>query len=334
MIRDARALRDEFVPAELQHREGPINHMTTCLRPITEGRPGENVLITGASGAGKTTTSKFVASELERETLGVRTGCVNCISNSTTAGVLHALLRDAGIGLDLNRDTTALDQYHGRVESVDDQFVFIIDEVDVLDDPSLLAGLYERPNVTLLMVCVDEDKLLSELDVRIESRIRSAVSIELEKYRTDELADIVAGRVEAGLHPGAADRETLERIADLAAGDARLAITLLRRAAERAEIRSLDTLNPDLVEDVADSASIEVHERNKERLSTHQRLLYSIISESGEIAASDLHDEYEHKAQSPKSRPTRRRYLASLEQYDLIEQLGATRGSRYRVTEP
>jgi Cdc6-like AAA superfamily ATPase len=120
----------------------------------------------------------------------------------------------------------------------------------------------------------------------------------------------------------------------LAAGDARLAIALLRRAAERAETEGRERFSPGLVEAVSDSATTEVHDRNVELLSTHQRLLYEVVSEAGEIAASDLHREYEEQASSPKSRSTRRRYLDSLERYGLIEQEGSTRDSSYAAVKP
>ncbi|MFD1634644.1 Cdc6/Cdc18 family protein [Haloplanus ruber] len=333
MIRDARALRDEFVPSELHHREGAIQHLSFCLSSIQDDRPGEDVLITGPSGAGKTTTAKYVVDELERETLGVRTGYANCLANTTVTGVLHALLRDAGLGLDLQIDATSTDQYLDRVRQLDDQVVIILDEVDVLADHSLLVSFFEIPNVTTVMICVDEDSLLTDLDLRVAKRVRSAASLHLEKYRHHELVDILKGRIDAGLVAGATDGATIDRIADLAAGDARFAITLLRRAAQRAEYEGV-SLSPELVEDAVNDAEAEVHQRKVELLSTHQRLLYQIIREYGEIGASKLHAEYEERAQNPKSSSTRYRYLRSLEYYELIEKIGATRGSEYRVFEP
>ncbi|SDY35509.1 orc1/cdc6 family replication initiation protein [Halobellus clavatus] len=66
MIRDARALRDEFVPQELQHRNSEIDHLSSCPRPIEEDVKGDHVLITSPSGAGKTTLAKYVCQQLER----------------------------------------------------------------------------------------------------------------------------------------------------------------------------------------------------------------------------------------------------------------------------
>ncbi|MFD1599352.1 Cdc6/Cdc18 family protein [Halobellus rarus] len=334
MIRDARALRDEFVPQELQHRNNEIDLISSCLRPIEEDLNGEHTLITGPSGAGKTTLAKYVCQQLERQTLDVRIGYVNCLSANTSTGVLHTLLRDARIGRDFSRESTPRSRYFDRIRDSEYQLVFILDEVDVLDDYGSLLSLYDQPNVTLVMVCIDEDAFLSDVDMRVQSRVRAATSVRLEKYHDEEVVDIVTGRAEAGLAAGVLDEGTCGTIADLAAGDARMGIALLRRAAERAEEEGLDHLSPGLIEAVSDSATTEVHDRNVELLSTHQRLLYEIISEAGEIGSSELHREYEEQSSSPKSRSTRRRYLDSLERYGLIEQRGSTRDSRYEVTKP
>ncbi|WP_148414947.1 Cdc6/Cdc18 family protein [Haloferax sp. KTX1] len=336
MIRDARALRDNFVPADLEHRNAEIGHLSSLLKPIEDGEAGSDILITGPSGAGKTTLARFVAGELERASLGVRTAYANCISNSTNAAVLHSLLRDANLAFEFDRGNTPVSAYLDKVRDSDEQFVAILDEVDVLDDPSLIAMLYDIPNLTTMMVCVSDDAFLSTLDMRVESRVRAAASVVLEKYRDDELADIIRARVDHGLVLGAVDEATIKHIADRAAGDARLAITKLRRAAQLADVRELDALSPGLIDEVSEEAEVEVHERNVERLSTHKRLLYDIIREGGAdgVTSKQLHDRYESRVGDAKSKPTRRRYLGALERYRLIAKEGATKGTRYRLVEP
>ena len=330
MITDARALRPIFVPSELHHRDGELEHLSSCLKPIRMDLSGEDALITGPSGSGKTTLARYTVGQLESATLDVRTGYVNCIADSSRTGSMHTLLRDAGLGLDIPLDAASTTQYLDRLRQLDDHVVFILDEVDVLADHDLLVALYEEPNITMVMICVDEDDFLSGIDNRVQSRVRTAEKVRLGKYKHSELVDIIEGRVKAGLHHGAADQATVARIAEVAAGDARFAIALLRRAAQRAEVKDRSCLSPGLVEDVADDAETEVHKRNIQRLSTHQRILLEIIREDEKVSAGDLHDEYEQRAQNPKSKPTRRRYLQSLERYDLVEQVGATRGTYYQ----
>ncbi|MDS0240117.1 MULTISPECIES: hypothetical protein [Haloferax] len=55
---------------------------------------------------------------------------------------------------------------------------------------------------------------------------------------------------------------------------------------------------------------------------------------AGERAEADQIQRVDGFEAAPKSKATRRRYLGALERYRLIEQEGATRGTRYRLVEP
>ena len=66
MIRDARVLRAGFVPQEVEHRDAEVNHLSSVLKPITNGEPADTAIVTGPSGTGKTCISKFVIEMRER----------------------------------------------------------------------------------------------------------------------------------------------------------------------------------------------------------------------------------------------------------------------------
>lgn len=72
MIADARALRPSYVPSDLHHPDAKIEQLADALRSIADGDTGENALIFGPSGTGKTTLARFVVRKLERETLDLR----------------------------------------------------------------------------------------------------------------------------------------------------------------------------------------------------------------------------------------------------------------------
>ena len=77
MIRDARILRAEFVPREVEHRDAEVNHLSIVLEPVTNGEPADTAIVTGPSGAGKTCISKFVTERLREKVLDIETTYIN-----------------------------------------------------------------------------------------------------------------------------------------------------------------------------------------------------------------------------------------------------------------
>jgi len=333
MITDARALRPEQVPQDLHHREGQIDHLSTVLDSTGTAR-SEDVCIFGPSGAGKTTIAKHTLGLLEREALHVRWGYVNCMSESTPSAALHRLLRDAGIGADLRREGTHKAAAIDRLRECDEQVICVIDEVDVLDDPSLLLSLYQIPNVAQILITTKQDEWLAEVGTRAESRFRSAESIQLEKYSHRELVDILDARVVHGLISARVADNAVAHIADLAAGDARQGIVLLRRAAHYVEKNDVRELTAEVVDGIVKDAEADLRDRRIRSLGTHKRLLYEIVREAGSLDSGTLHARYEDRSLSPKARSTRRKYLKSLRRYDLIASEGTGRSTMYQHVEP
>lgn len=328
MITDARALCPAFVPQDLQHRDSHINHLSVILASSALDY-AEDVCIFGPSGAGKTTLAKYTLSQLEREMLDFRWGYVNCMADNTPATVLYQLVREVSLCADLPRERVSSPHALSRLRECDDQIIVILDEVAVLDEQPILA-LWELPNVSLMCITIDEDEWLSSLSSQAKSRMQSAATVRLGKYSQGELVDILDSRIDHGLIQSRVADGAVTKIADIAAGDARRAIAILRRAADHVETKELRELTLDIVVGVVEDADAEIRERRVRSLGTHQRLLYKIINDAGEIDASALHAQYEARSEAPKSRPSRRRYLSSLRRYNLIETTGAASATEYR----
>ena len=329
MITDARALKPEYIPRDLHHREGQIDHLSSMLAPSAMDR-AEDICIFGPSGAGKTIIAKYTLGELERERLDLRWGYVNCLRDNTASAVVRAFAREVGVGADLRTEGTPTSMYIEELRESDEQFIAVLDEVAVLDEEPLLA-LYEIPSVSLICITIDETEWLNSLNQAATSRMQSAATVRLDKYSHTELVDILDARVVHGLVSSRVADGAVERIADLAAGDAREGIAMLRRAAQYVEERDMRELTPEVVSAVAQDAEQDIRDRWIQSLGTHHRLLYRIIEAAEEIDSGTLHARYEHHVQSPKSRSSRRRYLRSLQRYDLIESVGSGPATRYRV---
>ncbi|MCU4926932.1 orc1/cdc6 family replication initiation protein [Halobacteria archaeon AArc-dxtr1] len=335
MIEDARALEVRHVPQDLEHRDGQIDTLAAELRPIEKGLSGDHTFIFGPSGSGKTTLAQFASRQLTEEAIDVRSAYHNCMSASSKTDVLHGLVDDGDLARHLQRDGVPASRYLDCFRDVDGHVVVILDEVDVLDDPTTLIALSELGNVTIVAITIDEDDFFasSQFNGRVKSRFSRSQKIQLRKYRQHELEDILWARVEAGLKPGVVGDGVIAHMADLAAGDAREGVILLRRAVkhvigdERSQITVAD------VDAVEDSAREEKRQEHIHALGTHKRLLYDIIERAGEIGAGELRKTYEERSSNPKGDSTRGRYLAALEdKYELIESSGSTRAKVYRVT--
>jgi Cdc6-like AAA superfamily ATPase len=121
----------------------------------------------------------------------------------------------------------------------------------------------------------------------------------------------------------------LELIAEMAAGDARVGLEVLRVAARQAEHQGLDTIPDDVIRSAVPEAESEIRKRNVDVLTEHQRILYEVITDYGEIAPRNLYAEYRNRVDDPKSDRMVRNYLRKMERYNLVRAEGQNRGRTY-----
>lgn len=334
MIQDARVLRDEFLPAEVRHRDAEVEGLSRALEPITEGDPGETALMFGPSGTGKTCIARFTLDRLRETVLDINTQYVNCWSHHSTFRVLEQLCDGIDRAFDIRRRSTPTDELLKRLRDYDGpHYVVILDEADQLDDLDVLYEIYSIPRVTPVLIANEEEPLFAQMDGRIASRFHGAPKLHFQKYSLDQLVSILEDRVRWGLEPDAIDESGLTLIADAAAGDAREAIAILRNAAREAEHEDLETIPHELIQESVSEGKTEIRQAAFSRLNSHQRTLHSIIAEYGEIGASDLYDEYAARVTDPKTRRHVRNYLSKLRHYNLIEAEGKKRWRRYAIVE-
>jgi Cdc6-like AAA superfamily ATPase len=181
----------------------------------------------------------------------------------------------------------------------------------------------------MILIANRENDLFEPLNARLTSRLQTATRIGFNRYSVDELVAILRPRVRLGLHEGAVTSEQLELMGNAAAGDARVGIEVLRVAARRATHKGLDMVSDDIIRNAVSEAKSEIRQRNVERLTRHQQIVYEIISEHGEIVPSELYAEYRDRADKPKSDRMVRNYLKKMERYNLVRAEGHNRGRTY-----
>ena len=331
MITDARVLRTGFVPREVEHRDAEVTHLAEILAPLTDGNPADTTLLLGPSGVGKTCLAQYTAEQLRQEVLDVEYQYVNCWQNFSEFRTLHRILEGLGKTVDIHRQSTPRDELFERLRQYDGPpCVVILDEADQLEDKRLLYTLHELPQFSMLLIANRERELLASADERLTSRLTGSERVRFDRYSSDELVSIMDARVRAGLEDGVIDRDRLATIADAAAGDARVALSILRTAARQAHRNYESEITDEIVEASIPEARVERHQTDVETLKPHQRTLYEIIEEHSEISPSELYAEYESRMDDPKTDRTVRNYLSKMDQYDVIEAAGTSRDRTYR----
>ena len=332
MITDARVLQQEFIPREVQHRDNEVNYLSSILEPITDGQSAEPILLYGPSGTGKTCIAQFILERLRENVVELDSQYVNCWEDYTRFKTLYQLLDGVGKTYDIHRQSTPRDLLVDRLRDYDGpHYVVILDEVDQLQSKDILYDLYRIPNLSIILIANSEEDLFSPLDDRVRSRLQNAHRIHFDQYGDNELASILRDRTQWGLTEGAITENGLYQIADRAAGDARVAIGILRKAAREASQANDDHITSETIVDVVLEAKMEIKQKTLDRLTPDQKTLYSIITDAEEITPPALYDQYQQQVDDPKTERTVRNYLAKLAQYNLIVMDGNTKARVYRA---
>lgn len=324
MIEDARVLREGFIPSDVVHRDAEVNTLSRVLDPVTDGDPADPVLITGPSGVGKTTIAKFVVNRLRENALDVEAIHVNCWQSYSRFKAIYNILEGLGKTVDVHRQSTPHDELLDRLAEYDGPPVIVtLDEADQLEEARMVYDLYRLDTFSFVLVTNSEEELLAGIDERVRSRLQTAETIQFDRYHVPELTDILAQRVTHGLIPDAISRDQLTHIADAAAGDARVGLSILRSAARQAERESATTITQAHIEAAIPEARQEVRTKNMESLRQEQRLLVEILTDHGEMPPRELYAKYCDRVEEPRTKRTIRSWLQKLTHYNLVEAHGS-----------
>lgn len=114
---------------------------------------------------------------------------------------------------------------------------------------------------------------------------------------------ILRQRAEFALYPGSWNEGILSRIAELADGDARVAIQTLKNAAYNAENDSSPKIGEKHIQAGYNAAKDIKKTYLLNKLTTHHRLLYEIVKESREINSGELWKVYLSRCRA-ENKPT------------------------------
>lgn len=331
MIR--REVFDEgFVPGDVVHRNTEIASIESALSGLIDGLPTTDVIAIGPTGVGKTVSTRYALHQLTQE-IDVNWTLIDCWEHSSRVDFFNELYEGVGLppAIDPHQSTDyLLRQFRSRVT---EQVILVLDEADRLNQPDILHGLNKAANVTLILIMNSEEELFARMTE--SSDVKSGLHVAYDAYSTTELVDILQERVTHGLEDLHVSQDVLEKIADRAAGDARVAIQTLYWSAKAAENAGESEIPGKVVPRAKATAEERIRQKTREHLDEHDELLLDIIEDYEEITGQDLHAEYERRASDPVGRRRRRTLLSKLEEYNMIRASGPTSNRVYeRIVPP
>jgi len=278
VVKNRDKLKISHIPDKLQFRQKEIQKIVNDLFvDALEGNEGQDAVITGEPGTGKTAVMKYVLRKLEDnyDTSRMDAVYVNCKTNSSQQEVFKAIMNSLelefkrGIGLAENIDK--LLQEYKRPE--DNSLVIVLDEVDSLYKSRreyLNDVLYtlSRPDEhsdgfrfagSLNVVCVsNDDNMYDYLEIDVDDSSFSPEKFEFLPYSVNEITEILLSRQEEAYREQILDREHMNRIAEVVAhkfnSDIRVGIRILKKIPKNIEsdLEEIDQsrLVEDAIEDV------------------------------------------------------------------------------------
>jgi cell division control protein 6 len=344
VVKNHQPLSFDFVPKELPHREEQFREVTRIFKPLATDGLAQNVRFQGPVGTGKTVTAKRFSQELRdfarEQNRSVDFVVVNCRRRQADGAVLLHIIRhfDEGFpdrGFSVSEMLTIL-QKHLVKHAVN--LIIVLDEADVLLRHAKSDLIYQltrfneeaKLNWSVSLILISQRPLTPLLDEASASTLKHSNVVDFRKYAANELADIVAQRVEMAFHPNAVAKDVVELIAKIASkkGDARYAIEILGRSAGLADNQKSDSLTQEHVR-AANAATYATVERDKiEELSRSLKITLLAVARAlkkkTEISTGDLAKVYavvcEEYAEKPRGSTQFWKYLKELEARGLLEQ--------------
>jgi len=315
-------LCETYIPVDIPAREPHINELTCCLRPAIEKKKPMHAWLFGKPGTGKTLMAKYILRKIKKEAY-VNGVYINCWEQNSYYSVLDKLVRELRIlgaeKLNTSYKLERLEAYLGNMP-----FIIVLDEIDqpkASERDSIIYNLCNIGNIGLICVC-NSRTILYSMDERIKSRL-NAKQIGFNQYTEDDLAYILKRRAELALYPGSWSEKKLNRIAELAEGDARVAINTLKNSAYSAENDLSSKIKDKHIKEGYNSAKDIKKTYLLNKLTTHHRLFYELVKEKKTIHSGQLWKVYLEKCTKLKKQPialrTYSEYMNKLIELDLVQ---------------
>lgn len=247
IFKDIEKLSFDYIPKELPHREDALKKLAGIFRTILTSNMTQNVLITGKVGTGKTVISKHFCQNFQKYALKNNKKIdyifVNCRKRSTESMAMLKIMNHFQRGFP-DRGFSVGEMFEILAKNIENKkthLVVVLDEIDALIKRSGSDLIYtftrfseeeEYKRIPISLILISQKYVLDMLDTSSLSTFGRSNTIELGKYKKEELYDILTQRVELAFHPNTVEDEIIELTADISSewGDARFAIEVLLKS--------------------------------------------------------------------------------------------------------
>ncbi|MEM4272318.1 MAG: AAA family ATPase [Candidatus Bilamarchaeaceae archaeon] len=325
IFRNEGAFAPEYLPEEVIGREKETREIAFALKPISEKRRPQSLVVYGPPGTGKTLVVKHVLSQLSEYTSRCIPIYINCWNYASRFSILSKVAEE--LGMFVPRRGVAVDEVWSELIAVLKQEkkvpVIVLDEADVVagEEEGIfydLLRMKENEGIDVAVIAItNRGEVLAKLDSRIRSSLMQSF-LEFRRYAPAELKEIVRERAKVGLAPGVYGEEVLGVCSAFGAkngGDARIALNLLWIAGRNAEKKGKNSISVSDVEEVKEGVLSSVKKEKVDSLEEMDKKIIELLTKTGEkgVQSGEIYSKIKENER------TVRLHLAKLESMGLIE---------------
>lgn len=241
---------DKFIPPSLVCRDPEIITLKRFLSPLESNEPTvSSMFITGNVGVGKTVVTQYVLLNIPSK---INYCYIRLREGDTTHSIISEIAKSFFPDMWTSRRNTSevikifIRQMEGKAGLV------VLDEIDNVKIEALKPILHSFSRETWISFILLSriPKALNELPEDTKSSLKCR-TLFFNSYKKEELIEILKQRASIALHENTIDIETIGKIAEYAShfGNARLALDILKEAAEIAEYLGSEKILSDHVEE-------------------------------------------------------------------------------------
>jgi cell division control protein 6 len=252
VFKNINVLDFDYQPKLIRYRENQQQAIASCIKPLFRNQKGENVIVYGSSGIGKTLACQNILKELEEETDLITPIYINCWQHNTTYKIALNICEQLNYPFTNNKKGVELfKEIAERINKT--SAVFVFDEIDKVEDFDFLYTITEhilRYSIVMITNCKCK---LNKIDKRIRSRL-FLECVEFKKYNSEETKGILKERVDYAFCKGSFESEAFDFAVEktFERGDIRSGLLILLKAGKYADGLSSKYVKKEHVELILD----------------------------------------------------------------------------------